>query len=445
VLSSGRSQAATRAALAHSGAVVGSAQALSALCAAHGAIPVDDVPDWLEHLEAFGSGRRPRGTRFIALTNSGGEGGLVADAAEAAGLELSPVPADLAEALERAHPGLPPGNPIDYWAVSAAEELAPAIARACAAHADVDGLLLVAEQSLHYGPDEQAVARAAVDAAIAAAAGGAFAAVLACATADADPAALRAAGAAGVPMLKGCGPALRAIGGLARWQPRLRATHDPGLPPHLPELDRVSGHVHEYASRQVLARYGIAGPREHEASTPTAAADAAVALGPPVVVKRLGPAHKERDGGVVLGCLTPAAAGAAAERIGCPVIVCEDLRGGNEVLCGVVRDPQFGPLVVCGVGGSLAEALAETTVSALAPLDAGEALTLVGSCRPLARALDEADLRAIAGVLVALGRLATHRPDIAAIDINPLRVGRGAAVALDALIVLEGDAPWISA
>ena len=51
----------------------------------------------------------------------------------------------------------------------------------------------------------------------------------------------------------------------------------------------------------MLRRYGIDGPLEHEAATPSAAADAAVALGPPVVVKRLGPAHKERDGGVVLG------------------------------------------------------------------------------------------------------------------------------------------------
>jgi acyl-CoA synthetase (NDP forming) len=445
VLSSGRSPAASRAALAHSGAVVGSAQALAALCAAHGAITVDDVPDWLEHLEAFGAGRRPRGPRLAALTNSGGEGGLVADGAAAAGIDLAPLPLDLAELLATAHPELPPGNPIDYWAVGPAEELAPAIARTCAGHPEIGGLLLIAEQSLHYGPGEQAVARAAVDAAIAAAADGAFAAVVACATADADPAALRAAGAAGVPVLKGSGPALRALGALARWRPRIRAERDPGASPHLPELDHAAGHLDEYRSRQVLARYGISGPREHEAASPAAAADAAVVLGPPVVVKRLGPSHKERDGGVVLGCLTPGAAGAAAERIGCPVIVCEDLRGGTEVLCGVVRDAQVGPLVVCGIGGSLAEALAETTVSALAPLDADDAIALVGSCRPLARALDEHDRRAIADVLVALGRLATHRPDIAAIDINPLRVAGGTAVALDALIVLEGDAPWISA
>ncbi len=269
--------------------------------------------------------------------------------------------------------------------------------------------------------------------------------MIACGTADADPASLRAAGAAGVPVLKGSGAALRAVGALARWQQRVRAPRDAGPQPHLPELDHVTGHYNEYESRLILARYGIAGPREHEAATPAAAADAAVVLGPPVVVKRLGPAHKERDGGVVLGCLTPAAAGAAAERIGCPVIVCEDLRGGTEVLCGVVRDPQFGPLVVCGIGGSLAEALGEATVAALAPLDAEDALELVGSCRPLARGLAAPDRRAIAEVLVALGRLAVHRPDVAAIDINPLRVTGGTAVALDALIVLEGDAPWISA
>ena len=125
VLSSGRSQAASRAALAHSGAVVGSAQALAALCAAHGAITVPDVPDWLEHLEAFGSGSRPRGARLVALTNSGGEGGLVADAADAVGLELAPLPLDLASSLAASHPTLPPGNPIDYWAVGPAEELAP--------------------------------------------------------------------------------------------------------------------------------------------------------------------------------------------------------------------------------------------------------------------------------------------------------------------------------
>ena len=437
VLASGRSQAASRAALAHSGAVAGTARGVAALCAAYGAIGVTDVPDWLEHLEAFGAGRRLPGTRLVALTNSGGEGGLVADAAESAGLALGELPDDLAAALQAAYPALPAGNPVDYWAVGPAEEVAPSLARRCGEHPAVDGVVLVAEQSLRYGPDEQAVARAAVDAAIAAAGDGAFAAVVACATADADPAALRAAGAAGVPLLKGAGPALRALGALARWSPRDRVAADVGSPPDLSELDAASGHLDEHASRRVLARYGIAGPREHVAATSAEAVDAALELGPPVVVKRHGPAHKERSGGVVLGCLTPVDAGRAAERIGLPVIVCEDLRGGVEVLCGVVRDPQAGPLVVAGIGGALAEALAGASVAALAPLGRDEARALVRSSGPLGDALDEPAQHAVADVLVALGRLAAHRPDIAAVDINPLRVTGGAAIALDALIVLE--------
>ncbi len=149
----------------------------------------------------------------------------------------------------------------------------------------------------------------------------------------------------------------------------------------------------------------------------------------------------------MLGCLTPVDAGRAAERIGLPVLVCEDLRGGIEVLCGVVRDPQAGPLVVSGVGGSLAEALAASVGGGARAARARRGRALVRSCGPLGGALDEPAQHAVADVLVALGRLAAHRPEVAAIDINPLRVPDGGAIALDALIVLEHTAKetqWIS-
>jgi hypothetical protein len=113
----------------------------------------------------------------------------------------------------------------------------------------------------------------------------------------------------------------------------------------------------------------------------------------------------------------------------------------------VVRDAHVGPLVVCGIGGSLAEALAESTVAALAPLAEDEALALVRSSPALAHGLHSRDQAAAASVLVALGRLAAHRPDVVAIDINPLRVSDGTATALDALIVLgaiDEETPWIS-
>ena len=127
------------------------------------------------------------------------------------------------------------------------------------------------------------------------------------------------------------------------------------------------------------------------------------------MVKSDGPAHKERVGGVVLGLGDEAGVRAAAERLG-PVIVCEELRGGVEVLCGLVRDPGVGPMVVCGVGGSWAEPLRETARTMLAPLSQAEAERLVRDVAPVARRLDDAGVAAVAQTLVALGDAAAADP-----------------------------------
>ena len=81
----GRSQAAARAALAHSGAVVGSARAFSALLRHHGALEVGDFHEFLETLEVLGRRRWPRGLRIAGVSESGGECGLLADHGEEAG------------------------------------------------------------------------------------------------------------------------------------------------------------------------------------------------------------------------------------------------------------------------------------------------------------------------------------------------------------------------
>jgi acetyltransferase len=189
----------------------------------------------------------------------------------------------------------------------------------------------------------------------------------------------------------------------------------------------------EFDSRRLL---GLAGPREERATTPAEAVAAARRIGYPVVVKSDGPAHKERVGGVVLGLGGDDGVRAAAERLG-DVIVCEELRGGVEVLCGVVRDPGLGPIVLCGVGGSWAEPLRETARTMLAPLSQAEAEALVRDVPPVARRLDDDGIAAVARTLVALGDAAVADPRIAEIDVNPLRVSGGETVALDALVVLE--------
>ena len=129
---------------------------------------------------------------------------------------------------------------------------------------------------------------------------------------------------------------------------------------------------------------------------------------------------------------------AAAARLG-PVIVCEELRGGVEVLCGLVRDAAVGPMVVCGVGGSWAEPMRESARTMLAPLSQAEAEALVRDVVPVARRLDEPGVAAVARTLVALGDAATDDARITEIDVNPLRVQGGDAVALDALVVVEEE------
>jgi acetyltransferase len=437
VLKVGRSEVAARNAMAHTGAIVGSDRAFDAVCRSYGAIRVDDYGEWLEQLEVLGAPRRPRGRRTVLLTNSGGEAELVADLADAAGLPLPPLPDDLAADIDAAYPFHGVQNPIDYWAFADPEVIVPDLALRCARHPEVDNVVINIDQSWRFlnGERENAIdaARAVADAALET---GAFCAILSTAVSDPDDDVVHAALRGGAPVLIGAGPGMRAIARAAAWEPRVPAAPDRHAAVDAPELDRPAGHLAEADAKAVLARYGIAAPREERAADPQEARAAAERIGASVVVKIDGPAHKERDGGVVLGCATPDLAAAAAERIGQPVLVCEEIRGGAEVLCGLVRDPLFGPVVVVGVGGSWAEAVGDTARAALAPIARDDAERLVREVGPLAHRLGDADVAAVAEALVALGRVARDHQRVSEIDVNPLVVRAGEGLALDGLIVL---------
>jgi acyl-CoA synthetase (NDP forming) len=211
----------------------------------------------------------------------------------------------------------------------------------------------------------------------------------------------------------------------------------------------------EHASKQLLAGYGVAFAREELAPTPEAAARAAASLGFPVVAKLCGDAiaHKSERGLVRLGLATPEAVRAAAEDLlaqrrgedgPVEVLVAEQVRGLRELIAGVVRDPVFGPCVMLGQGGVLAEAQGDVAF-AVAPLDRAQARRLVAGLRSqrlLAafRGEPPVDLEALAALLGGLGRVAAERPDVVAVDLNPLVVRGGLPVAVDALVVL-GEAP----
>jgi len=211
----------------------------------------------------------------------------------------------------------------------------------------------------------------------------------------------------------------------------------------------------EHASKRLLAGYGVAFAREALAATPDAAAEAAAAIGFPVVAKLCGDAiaHKSERDLVRLGLATPDAVRDAAEDLlarrrpgdgEVSVLVAEQVRGLRELIAGVVRDPIFGPCVMLGQGGVLAEAL-EDVAFAAAPLDRAQAGRLVAALRAQRllgsfRGEPPVDREALAELLVALGRVAAERPDVVGVDLNPLVVREGRPVAVDALVVL-GEAP----
>ncbi|MBI5088991.1 MAG: acetate--CoA ligase family protein [Actinobacteria bacterium] len=212
----------------------------------------------------------------------------------------------------------------------------------------------------------------------------------------------------------------------------------------------------EPASKAVLRQYGVPLADEREVDSAAEAVEAAQAIGFPVVVKLSGDAiaHKTERGLVRLRLADPTSVEqAAAELLAAarpddgPVrlLVAPMISGNRELIAGVVRDPQFGPNVMLGVGGVLAEAIADVVFRPvpLSEADADEMIGQLSAQRLLGAfrgevAVDRAQLRA---VLLGLSAAAAERADIASIDVNPLIVTTdGRPIAVDALVELDATA-----
>jgi acetate---CoA ligase (ADP-forming) len=192
-------------------------------------------------------------------------------------------------------------------------------------------------------------------------------------------------------------------------------------------------------ARELLLAYGVSLVPERVATSPDEAAAAASELGFPVVVKTAEPgAHKTELGGIALDLQDEEAVRAAAERIGGSVLVQRMVKGGAELLAGVVQDPVFGPLVAFGPGGVFAELIGRASfrIAPLTDVDAGELVTSGPAGRLVAgfRGAPPADAEALADLVLRLARLGDDFPAVAELDLNPVLGLPDRCVAVDARV-----------
>jgi len=222
----------------------------------------------------------------------------------------------------------------------------------------------------------------------------------------------------------------------------------------VPDPEPTTRTLSEAASKELLARFGLPLLGERVVADPEAAADAATDLGFPVVAKLCGDhiAHKTERGLVRLGLADADAVRTAATELltaataadgDVGVLVAPMVSGTRELIVGLAADPQFGMTIVLGIGGIMAEALADVAIR-LVPITAVDAEEMIEQLAHQSllgpfRGEPAVDRDRLVDVLLALSRAATETPALVSADLNPLVVVDGVPIAVDALVEAAGE------
>ncbi len=444
LLTVGRTEAGSRAARSHTGALTSGRDAVEAACNAAGIHLVETPRGLVDVAQALLAPHRPRGPRIAVVGDGGGYGALASDLLGERGIELPALSERTQLALRELLPATASTtNPVDL--AGAGEQDVFSFARSTRLlleDDDVDAVLFTAyfggysTLATELGQPEMG---AAAQLAEAIAASGK---PLVVHTMHWNTPPSRALRAAGVPVYRVIESAVDGVAALiadgAAVPPQLPPLPPPATP--LTDCDYV-------AARTALAAAGVSFGATRMVSGRDEALAAATELGYPVVLKALGRLHKSEEGGVVLGLRDESGLAAAIDDLAArlapesfSVEAAEDVSAGFELLAGARRDPRFGPLVLIAAGGIYAEVLRDTAV-ALAPVDEEAAEELIRSlaAAPLmtgARGRRSLDVPAAARAVAAVSRFAAAHPEVAAVEVNPLLVRREGAVGLDARVVL---------
>jgi acetyl coenzyme A synthetase (ADP forming)-like protein len=460
-IKSGVTQAGSRAVSSHTGSLAGSEQAYQAAFRQAGILRADSMEALFDMALAIGYQPTLSGERVAIITNAGGPGILATDALERAGLTITRFDVETIHALEQYLPdAASAANPVDVLGDALADRYKFAL-KTVAADSNVDGMLVILTPQAMTEIDETASAIGELSAEI-------DKPILACFMGESRVASgvaiLNQHGIPNYPFPERAARAFRAMADerVSRSRPLPEFVKFDVDQHSVRELiDRVRSEervsIGDFEARTILEAYGLKIPRSEIADTPEEAIDIAASIGYPVVLKIASPdiLHKTDVGGVKVGLENADDVRDAFELmvyraqryvpeariLGCLVQQMVPA-GGVEVLVGMNRDPQFGPLVTFGLGGIYVETLKDVTFR-VAPFSPREAEEMLDEIRAHAildgvRGKPAMDKQAIVNTLLRIGQLVQDFPEIAELDINPLMVyprDQG-AIAIDMRLIL---------
>jgi acetate---CoA ligase (ADP-forming) len=444
ILKAGTTPSGLKAASSHTGGLAGADIAYGAAFRRSGVIRADNFQALFDYASALAMQPLPKGDRILIITNAGGPGTMAADAVEKSGMTVAALAYSTSAALKGKLPrASSTGNPVDVLGDADPERYAIALTTA-QDDDSVDAIIVILTPQAMTRPAETARA------------------IAGCVRSDKPVLAAFMGGkhvmpgneelvAAGLPVYNSperAVDALKAMYEYSVWRRR---------PPrivtrfrvHRRRVERIIArhlrtkrtHVGDLKAKQILSAYGFRIPEGHLANTADEAVETAQLIGYPVAIKIVSPniVHKTDLGGVKLHLSTADDVKDAFDlmmlriRQIAPeayiegIYVEKMLARGMEVIIGMSRDPQFGPMLMFGLGGIFVEVLKDVTFH-LAPITTEEAFQMLKSTRSYemlkgTRGKRGVDFAAIANGLQRISQLVTDYPEIIELDINPFIVG----------------------
>lgn len=464
----GGSEEVRRAALAHTGSLAGSLEAFDAYAREAGVVRVDSLEDCIEAAKFLSRMPRPKSNRVAVMTNSGALKSLMTQAGEACGIEFPKLSDTTRNKLKTAMPDADPANPYDFKRTIPSDQYLQCL-QALSDDPDSDIVLAVEEVPRAEGVDRKIANLGAVEDWLAndGTRGKPFAYLSPVSLQDTAYMQAVRGGLKQAPWLQDIYKTFRTIARLSV-HPLMPTDHKPGraVREHRKQLVakwqeharalNAPAALNEAESKEIIAAYGLQLPKEEVVPDAASASLAARRIGFPVVIKAVTAdiTHKSDAGLVITGLGDAQAVEDASRKITsrCAtlgahlsgILVAEQVNGGLEMVLGVNRDPEMGPVVMAGMGGIWLELFKDVAFAApgIDQLGAVAAITETRAATLLSgyRGGVPADVDALGDAMAVLGQMALEFGDcLEAVDINPVLVGdRGkGAIALDALIVLR--------